>query len=50
LNALDAARARGYPLILTENHEDNALMRAISQKLGFVPDASCISCRKDLTN
>jgi hypothetical protein len=49
LNALDAARARGYPLILTENHEDNAPMRAINQKLGFVPDAPGISYRKELT-
>ena len=48
LGALDAARARGCLLILTENHEDNVPMRAINQKLGFVPDAPGISYRKEL--
>ena len=48
LRAIDAAIARGCPLILTENHEDNAPMRAINKKLGFVPDAPAISYSKDL--
>ncbi len=48
LRALDAAIARGCPLILTENHEDNAPMRAINKKLGFVPDAPAVSYSKDL--
>ncbi len=48
LLALDAALARGCPLILTENHEDNAPMRAINRKLGFVPDAPGVSYSKDL--
>lgn len=48
LRALDAAIARGCPLILTENHEDNAPMRAINRKLGFVPDAPGVSYSKDL--
>lgn len=48
LRTLDAARARGCPLILTENHEDNAPMRAINKKLGFVPDAPGISYSKDI--
>ncbi len=48
LRAIDAAIARGCPLILTENHEDNAPMRAINKKLGFVPDAPAISYSKDI--
>ena len=48
LRAIDAALARGCPLILTENHEDNAPMRAINKKLGFVPDAPGVSYSKDL--
>ncbi len=48
LQAIDAAIARGCPLILTENHEDNAPMRAINRKLGFVPDAPGISYSKNL--
>ena len=48
LRAIDAARARGCPLILTENHEDNAPMRAINKKLGFVPDAPAVSYSKDI--
>ncbi len=48
LRTIDAARARGCPLILTENHEDNAPMRAINRKLGFVPDAPGISYSKEL--
>ena len=48
LRAIDAAIARGCPLILTENHEDNAPMRAINRKLGFVPDAPGVSYSKDL--
>ena len=48
LRAIDAAIARGCPLILTENHEDNAPMRAINKKLGFVPDAPGVSYSKDL--
>ncbi len=48
LRAIDAARARGCPLITTENHEDNAPMRAINRKLGFVPDAPGVSYSKDL--
>jgi len=48
LRAIDAAIARGCPLILTENHEDNAPMRAINQKLGFVLDAPDVSYGKDL--
>ena len=49
LRAIDAAVARGCPLILTENHEDNAPMRAINRKLGFVPDAPGGSYAKNLT-
>ncbi len=49
LRAIDAALARGCPLILTENHEDNAPMRAINRKLGFVPDAPGVSYTKTLT-
>ncbi len=48
LRAISAARARGCPLILTENHEDNAPMRAINRKLGFVPDAPGVSYSKDI--
>ena len=48
LRAIDAAIARGCPLILTENHEDNAPMRAINRKLGFVPDAPGISYGKNI--
>ena len=48
LRALDAAMKRGCPLVLTENHEDNAPMRAINKKLGFVPDAPEISYSKDI--
>ena len=48
LRAIDAAIARGCPLITTENHEDNAPMRAINRKLGFVPDDPGVSYRKDL--
>lgn len=48
LRTIDAARARGCPRILTENHEDNAPMRAINRKLGFVLDAPAVSYSKDL--
>jgi GNAT superfamily N-acetyltransferase len=48
LRTIDAAIARDCPLITTENHEDNAPMRAINRKLGFVPDAPQISYSKDL--
>ena len=48
LKTIDAALARGCPLILTENHEDNAPMRAINRKLGFVPDAPAVSYGKDM--
>lgn len=48
LRAIDAAIARGCPLILTENHEDNAPMRAINKKLGFVSDAPGVSYSKDI--
>ena len=48
LRAIDAARARGCTLILTENHEDNAPMRAINKTLGFVPDAPGVTYRKEL--
>lgn len=48
LRAIDAALARGCPLVLTENHEDNAPMRAINKKLGFVPDAPGVSYSKDI--
>ena len=48
LRAIDAAQARACPLITTENHEDNAPMRAINKKLGFVPDAPGVSYSKDL--
>ena len=49
LRAIDAAMTRGCPLILTENHEDNAPMRAINKKLGFVPDAPGVSYGKALS-
>ncbi len=49
LRAIDTAIARGCPLILTENHEDNAPMRAINRKLGFVPDAPAVSYSKDIS-
>ena len=48
LRAIDAAIVRGCPLILTENHEDNAPMRAINKKLGFVPDAPAVSYSKNI--
>ena len=48
LRAIDAAMSRGCPLLTTENHEDNAPMRAINKKLGFVPDAPGVSYAKDL--
>lgn len=48
LRVIDAALARGCPLILTENHEDNAPMRAVNRKLGFVPDFPGVSYAKDL--
>ena len=49
LRAIDAAIARGCPLLTTENHEDNAPMRAINRKLGFVPDAPGVSYSKTLS-
>ncbi len=48
LKALDAAKSRGCPLILTENHEENAPMRAVNKKLGFTPDAPAVSYSKAL--
>lgn len=48
LRTIDAAMARQCPMILTENHEDNAPMRAINRKLGFVPDFPLVSYGKDL--
>ena len=48
LRTIDAAIARGSPLILTENHEDNAPMRAINKKLGFVPDAQEVRYSREL--
>ena len=48
LHTIDAAIARGCPLILTENHEDNVPMRAINKKLGFVPDAPQVSYSKNI--
>ena len=48
LRTIDAAIARGCPLILTENHEDNAPMRAINKKLGFVPDAQEVRYSREL--
>ena len=48
LRAIDAALARGCPLILTENHEDNAPMRAINKKLGFAADAPGVSYGKNI--
>ncbi len=48
LQTIDAAIARSCPLILTENHENNAPMRAINRKLGFVPDFPLVSYGKDL--
>ncbi len=48
LRAISAAVQRGCRLILTENHEDNAPMRAINKKLGFVPDAPQVSYSKDI--
>ena len=48
LRTINAAIARGCPLILTENHEDNAPMRAINKKLGFVPDAPGVSYSRDI--
>jgi len=48
LRAIDAAIRRGCPLLTTENHEDNAPMRAINRTLGFTPDAPGVSYSKDL--
>jgi len=48
LRAIDAAIQRGCSLLTTENHEDNAPMRAINRKLGFTPDAPGVSYSKDL--
>ena len=48
LKAIAAARDRGCSLILTENHEDNAPMRAINRKLGFTPDAPGVTYGKNL--
>ncbi len=48
LRAIQAALRRGCPLITTENHEDNAPMRAINRKLGFTPDAPGVSYSRDL--
>ncbi len=48
LRAIEAAIARGCPLITTENHEDNAPMRAINRKIGFVPDSPGVSYSKAL--
>ena len=48
LRAIDAAITRGCPLILTENHEDNAPMRAINKKLGFAADAPGVSYGRDI--
>ena len=48
LKALEFAKSRGCTLILTENHEDNAPMRAINKKLGFTPDAPSVTYVKTL--
>ena len=48
VKALETAKARGCTLILTENHEDNAPMRAINKKLGFTPDAPGVTYVKTL--
>ena len=48
LKALEVAKARGCTLILTENHEDNAPMRAINKKLGFTPDAPGVTYVKTI--
>lgn len=43
LKALAVATARGCTLILTENPDDNAPMRAINKKLGFTPDVPSVT-------
>ena len=48
LKALEVAALRGCTLILTENHEDNAPMRAINKKLGFTPDVPGVTYVKTL--
>jgi mycothiol synthase len=48
LRGLEVAKARGCTLVLTENHEDNAAMRAINKKLGFTPDAPGVTYVKTL--
>ena len=46
LRAMQALRARGIKLFGTTNDEQNAAMRGINKKLGYVPDAPTIMHEK----
>ena len=48
LRAIQAAQDRQCSLILTENHEDNAPMRAVNRRLGFVADAPGVTYSKEI--
>ena len=50
LKAIQAAKDRHCLLILTENHEDNAPMRAVNRRLGFVADALGVTYSKEITH
>jgi len=50
LRAIQAARDRHCLLILTENHEDNAPMRAVNRRLGFVADAPGVAYHKEIAD
>ena len=50
LKAIQAAKDRHCLLILTENHEDNAPMRAVNRRLGFVADAPGVTYSKEIAD
>ena len=50
LRALRALKERGIKLFGTTNDEQNAAMRGINRKLGYVPDAPTVMYEKKLTS
>jgi hypothetical protein len=49
LRALRTLKERGVKLFGTTNDEQNAAMRGINKKLGYVPDPPTIMYEKKLT-